>query len=84
MDESTMEYIELRIAFVTESDPQTMSRKLDRVSFTRELGCKLFIYDSLVQDPLNWSKLRRMKRPFLTGARVHMIVSRLGRQARTH
>ena len=47
LEESTMEYIELRIAFVTESDPQTMNRKLDRVSFMRELGRKLFIYDSM-------------------------------------
>ena len=37
-----MEYIELRIAFVTESDPLTMSRKLDRVACVRELGRKLF------------------------------------------
>ena len=59
-DDSTREHIELRIAFVTESDPQTMGRKLDRVSFMRELGRKLFIYDSLVQDPINWNKLRRM------------------------
>ena len=47
--------------FVTESDPLTMSRKLDSVSFMREFGRKLFIYDSLVQDPLNWSKLCRNK-----------------------
>ena len=67
-DDSTREHIELRIAFVTESDPQTMGRKLDRVSFMRELGRKLFIYDSLVQDPINLNNLRRMKRSFRTGA----------------
>ena len=58
LEESTMEYIELRIAFVTESDPQTMNRKLDVVSFMRELGRKLFIFGSMVQDPLNWITLR--------------------------
>ena len=58
-ENSTRDHIELRIAFVTESDPTTMGRKLDRVSFMREPGRKLFIYDSLVQDPLNWNKLRK-------------------------
>ena len=55
-----------------------MGRKLDRVSFMRELGRKLFIYDSLVQDPLNWIKLRRMTRSFLTGASVNMICNQAG------
>ena len=73
MEDSTREHIELRTAFVTESDPQTMGRKLDRVSFMREPGRELLIYDSLVQDPLNWSKLRSMKRSFLTGDKVNMI-----------
>ena len=68
-----MEYIELRIAFVTESDPQTMNRKLDRVSFMREIGRKLLIYGSMVQYPLSWRKLRRHKRSFLTRAKVTMI-----------
>jgi hypothetical protein len=78
LEDSTMEYIELRIAFVTESDPQTMNRKLDRVSFMREPGRKLFIYDSMVQDPSHWSKLRRHKRSFLTGAKVTMICQSAG------
>ena len=47
MEDSAREYIELRIAFVTESDPLTMSRKLGCVSLMREFGRKLFIYDSL-------------------------------------
>ena len=55
-----------------------MGKKLDRVSFMRELGRKLFIYDSLVQDPINWNKLRRMKRSFLTGAKVNMICQSVG------
>ena len=67
-----MEFIELRIAFVAESEPLAMSKKLDRVSFMREPGRKLFMYDSMVQDPLNWSKLRRHQRSFLTGAKVTM------------
>ena len=56
-----------------------MNRKLDRVSFMRELGRKLFICDSMVQDPLNWSKLRRHKRSFPTRANVTMICQSVGR-----
>ena len=55
-----------------------MNRMLDRVSVTREPGRKLFIYDSLVQDPLIWSKLRRHKRSFFTGAKVTMICQSVG------
>jgi hypothetical protein len=55
-----------------------MGRQLDRVSLKRELGHKLFIYDSLLQEPLNWSKLRRMRRSFLTGAKVNMICQSAG------
>ena len=59
-----------------------MGKMLDRVSFMREPGRKLFISDSLVQDPLNWSQLRRMKRSFLTGAKVTMIIIAAGQAGR--
>ena len=39
----------------------------------RELGRKLFHYDSMCQDPMNWVKLRVAKRSFLTGPRVSMV-----------
>ena len=55
-----------------------MNNKLDRVSFMRETCRKLFIYDSMVQYPLNWSKLRRHKRSFLTRAKVTMICQSAG------
>jgi hypothetical protein len=55
-----------------------MNKKLDRVSFMWEPGRNLFIYDSMVRDPLTWSKLRRNKRSFLTGAKVTMICQSVG------
>jgi hypothetical protein len=79
VEESAKQYVEQRIALViSDLDGQKIAKKLEKVSFMREPGRKLFIYDSLCQDPLNWSKLRKMKRSFLTGARVAMHCQQAG------
>ena len=46
----------------------------------KEPGRRLFVYDSLCQDPLNWAKLRGMKRSFLTGAKVSMTCTQAGQK----
>ena len=79
LDQSTKEYVEQRIAFIiSEMDAPKIAKKLERVSFMREPGRKVFIYDSLCQEPLNWTKLRKLKRSFLTGARVNLHCQQAG------
>ena len=65
---------------ISELDSQKIDNKMGRVSFMKEPGRKLFLYDSLCQDPLNWTKLRKMKRSFLTGAKVNMTCQQAGQQ----
>ena len=49
-----MDYITLRLLLlVSDLDSVRLTNKLERVSFIKELGRQLFIYDSLAQDPLN-------------------------------
>ena len=78
---SIKEHIETRVVMViSELDSQKIDNKMGRVSFMKEPGRKLFLYDSLCQDPLNWTKLRKMKRSFLTGAKVNMTCQQAGQQ----
>ena len=78
-EDATKEHINLRVVIiVSDLDPQKVIKKLERVSFMKEVGRKLFHYDSLCQDPLNWAKLRTTKRSFLTGAKVAMVCSQAG------
>ena len=54
-DESVKGHINLRVAFVSgELDAARVNQKLERVSFMMEPGRKMFIYDALCQDPMNW------------------------------
>ena len=59
-----------------------INKKLEKVSFMKEPGRKLFVYDSLCQEGLNWQKLRSCKRSFLTGARITMICETAGQSGR--
>ena len=78
-ENSIKEHIDLRVVMVvSDLDATKINRKLERVSFMKEPGRKLFLYDSLCQDPLNWAKLRSMKRSFLTGAKVTMMCQQAG------
>ena len=78
-EDATKEHINLRIVMViSDLDPLKINKKLEKVSFMKEVGRKLFHYDSLCQDPLNWAKVRRLKRSFLTGAKVAMTCTQAG------
>ena len=66
------------VLIISDLDPVKINKKLEKVSFMKEPGRKLFHYDSMCQDPLNWTKLRSMKRSFLTGAKVSMICNQAG------
>ena len=63
---------------ISDLDPVKINKKLEKVPFMKEPGRKLFHYDSLCQDPLNWQKVRQLKRSFLTGAKVTMVCNQAG------
>ena len=47
----------------------------------REPGRKLFVYDSLCRDPVDWSAIKRRKRSFFAGTKVTMQMSQAGDEA---
>lgn len=68
-------YIAARVAFVSapyESD--ALLAALDRVPLLAESSRKLFKYDSLCMDPLNWKRLRQGKRSFWNAGKVNMTL----------
>ena len=78
-EDATKEHINLRVhMIVSDLDPVKINKKLEKVSFMKEPGRKMFHYDSMCQGPLNWAKLRTTKRSFLTGAKVSMVCTQAG------
>ena len=80
---ATKEHMDMRVVLIiSDLDANKINKKLDRVSFMKEPGRKMFVYDSLIQDPLNWPKLRQWKRSFLIGAKVGMKCDQAGTMGR--
>ena len=78
-EESVREFVEQRaVLIIADLEPSKISKKLERVTFMKEPGRKLFLYDSMVHEPLNWTKLRKLKRSFLTSAKVNVRCSQPG------
>ena len=66
-EDATKEHINLRVVLViSDLDPVRINKKFEKVAFMKEPGRKMFHYDSMCQDPMNWVKLRVAKRSFLT------------------
>ena len=78
-EESTKDHINLRVAMIiSDLDGAKIIKESDRAPFMKEPGRKLFIYDSLSQDPLDWTKLRKLKRSWMGAARVNMVCHQAG------
>ena len=66
------------VLVISDLDPVRSNKQLEKVSFMKEVGRKLFHNDSMCQDPMNWVKLRVVKRTSLTGANVSMVCNQAG------
>ena len=74
-----MDHITLRVPLlVSDLDSVRLTNELERVPCMKEPGRKLLINDSIAQDPLNWTQLRKLKRYFLAGARGNMVRHQAG------
>jgi hypothetical protein len=51
------------------------------IPFMNEPGRKLFAYDSLCREPVEWSSIKRLKRGFFAGAKVTMTLTQAGDEA---
>ena len=77
--EAIQTYVAQRVVIkVARYESAAIESKLKQVRFMSEPGRKLFIYDSLCRDPLNWQSLKRMKRSYLVGAKVQMLLTQAG------
>ncbi len=77
--EATNSYITSRVVLaIAKYHTDELEAVLKRISMLQEAGRKLFVYDSLVVEPLNWTKLRKHKRSWLTCNKVAMDLNSVG------
>ena len=80
--EALQDYVEQRIVFkVSAHETKALLTKLKAVRLLTEPGRKLFIYDALTRDPVNWKNLKKARRSCLTGAKVQMQLCQAGDDA---
>ena len=80
--QSVQEYIESTIVLIQcDYDTAPIENRLKKVPFMNEPGRKLFVYDSLTRDPVDWATIKRLKRSFFTGAKVTMQLTQVGDEA---
>ena len=71
--ESINEYINSCVVLVVaDYDSAKIEKKLKKIQFISEPGRKLFLYDALSRDPLDWATLKKQRRSYLSGANVAM------------
>ena len=81
VEESTNDYIFSMIVIVAcEHESTVIVNRLQRIPFMNEPGRKLFCYDSLCREPVDWSAIKRLKRSIYGGAKVSMRLTNAGEE----
>ena len=76
---SVEDYINATVVLVQcQYETHPIENRLKKIPFMNEPGRKLFAYDSLCREPVNWSTIKRHKRSVLSGATVSMQLSQVG------
>ena len=64
-----------------ECETAPIEQRLKRIPFMSEPGRKLFAYDSMCREPVDWGAIKRHKRSHFAGAKVTMNLSSVGDEA---
>ena len=79
VESSTNDYIDAMIVIVVcEHETAPIVHRLKKVPFMNEPGRKLFCYDSLCREPVDWSAIKRLKRSIYGCAKVSMCLTSAG------
>ena len=80
--ESVEDFINSTIVLITcEYETGPIENRLKKIPFMNEPGRKLFLYESMLRDPLDWASVKRNKRSVWAGAKVTMELNQAGDEA---
>ena len=79
VQEAVEDYISSTIVLI-QCDYETapIETRLRKIPFMSEPGRKLFAYDSLCREPVDWAAIKRHKRSHFAGAKATMTLSQVG------
>ena len=69
------------VIIVSNHETAPIEARLKKIPFMNEPGRKLFAYDSLCREPVEWGAIKRHKRSFHGGAKVTMQLTQPGDDA---
>ena len=79
VESSTNDYIDAMVVFVVaQYETSKVVDKLQRIPFMNEPGRKLFYYDSLCREPVDWGAIKRHRRSCFGGTKVTMQLTNAG------
>ena len=79
VNDSVEDYINSTIVLIQcEYETAVIEGRLRKIPFMNEPGRKLFAYDSLCREPVDWGAIKRHKRSFFAGAKVTMDLQQVG------
>ena len=77
--DAVRQYINSRVVIVvSKCESSELAKHLKKVPLLNEPGRKLFKFDTLVHEPMNWDKLKAHKRAFPVSGKVTMVLNGSG------
>ena len=77
--DAVRQYINSRVVIVvSKCESSELAKHLKKVPLLNEPGKKLFKFDTLVHEPMNWDKLKAHKRAFPVSGKVTMVLNGSG------